>query len=294
MDIAATEAPPPLENLSALIEEALGSGYEDWTHWLPCDRAVAVPCSQAGPLEPFTHATARRAGWQWRIPLQHRTGNGYVYCSRFVSDDEARQVLLDNLDGEAEGEPRLLRFVSGRRRRFWKRNCVALGLAAGFMEPLESTSIHLVQSGLSRLIDLFPDRRFEAGGIERYNRLTTFEYERIRDFLILHYHANHRDDGEFWAGRRNMDIPESLRGKMDDFRATGRIHRIADELFTEVAWLQVLVGQGVEAQAYHSMADLPTRQQLAGFLGGLRQAIEGAVAGLGTHRDYIARNRAAR
>lgn len=271
-----------------LIEEALGTGYDDWTHWLPCDRAVAVPSASVEPLTPYTRSTARAAGWQWRIPLQHRVGNGHVYCSEYMTDDEAASILLDGLDGRAEAEPRLLRFTTGMRRKVWNRNCVALGLASGFMEPLESTSIHLVQSGLQRLIGLFPDRGFAETDIEEYNRQTRFEYERIRDFLILHYHANERD-GEFWRGRRELEVPDTLAGKMALFRSGGRIYRNADELFKEIGWLQVLVGQGIVPDSYHPLADLPTDEQLDGFLSDIRTLIGRAVDGMPSHRDFMDR-----
>ena len=270
-----------------LIEQALETGYEDWTHWLPCDRAVAVPCESVEPLTPYTQSIARKAGWQWRIPLQHRIGNGHVYCSEYMSDDEATSTLLDNLDGKAEAEPRLLRFTTGMRKKMWNRNCVALGLASGFMEPLESTSIHLVQSGLSRLISLFPDKGFAAVDIDEYNSQSRFEFERIRDFLILHYHANKRTDSEFWVGRREMQVPGELQHRMELFRHSGRIYRDAEELFTEVAWLQVMLGQGVNPRSYHPLADVLTEQQLQGFLSDLKRVVDHGVAGLPSHRAFI-------
>ncbi len=275
-----------------LIEGALHTGYDDWTHLLPCDRAVAVPCEPAEPITPYTRAIARPAGWQWRIPLQSRIGNGHVYCSRFLSDDEATAILLNNLDGTATAEPRPLRFTTGRRKKFWNRNCVALGLASGFMEPLESTSIHLVQSGLSRLINLFPDRGFEPTLVEEYNRQCTFEFERIRDFLVLHYYAN-RNDGEFWKERRELDIPDSLAEKIDMFSASGAIVRRGEELFTEFAWLQVLVGQGVMPRAHHPLADAVSDDQLRQFLSDLRRVIDGTLARIPPHASFIAENCAA-
>jgi tryptophan halogenase len=277
-----------------LIEEALETGYEDWSLWLPCDRAVAVASGSSGPLRPFTQATARAAGWQWRIPLQHRTGNGHVYASHYMSDDEAVSILLSNLDGEPAGEPRLLKFTTGRRRKFWNRNCVALGLAGGFMEPLESTSIHLIQTGISRLLEYFPRRGFDRVEIDEYNRRCIWEFERIRDFLILHYHLNERTDSAFWIDRRELPIPAELHRRMDLFRANGRIHREFDELFTEVAWLQVMLGQGIVPAGYHPLADRVTTDQLNGFLGNIKRIIGSAVDKLPTHDDWVSRNCAAR
>ncbi len=191
-----------------LIEQALKTGYEDYSHWLPCDRAVAVPCESSGPLTPYTRATAHAAGWRWRIPLQHRVGNGSVYCSRFVSDDEATAGLLANLDGKPLAEPRLLRFTTGRRKKFWNRNCIALGLASGFLEPLESTSIHLIQSGVTQLAAVFPDMSFDPADAAEYNRLQIQEFERVRDFIILHYKLSSRDDAPLWRHCRQMAVPE--------------------------------------------------------------------------------------
>lgn len=277
-----------------LIEQALKTGYEDWTHWLPCDRAVVVPSAPTEKMRPYTQSNARPAGWQWRIPLQHRTGNGHVYCSSYIGDDEARRILLDNLESEALDDPRILRFATGRRRKFWNRNCVAIGLASGFMEPLESTSIHLVQSALSRLLTMFPDRRFSEVDIAEYNRQTEFEYERIRDFLILHYYANERTNSEFWLECAQMDIPETLREKIDLFRSNGRIVREGDELFTEVAWLQVFIGQGIVPEGHHPMANMLSDEQLADFLTKIREVVAKGVTILPLHRDYIASHCAAK
>jgi tryptophan halogenase len=276
-----------------LIEEALQTGYEDWSLWLPCDRAVAVPCASVKPLVPYTQAIARRAGWQWRIPLQHRIGNGYVYASDYISDDEAASVLLANLDGEALAEPRLLKFKTGRRKRFWNRNCVALGLASGFMEPLESTSIHLIQTGVSRLLEYFPRLGFDQVEIDEYNRRCTWEFERIRDFLIVHYHVNERTDSPFWSDRREHPIPAELHRRIDLFRANGRIHREFDELFTEVAWLQVMTGQGIAPRGYHPLADRVNAKALEGFLANIKRIIGAEVGKLPGHEDFIRRHCAA-
>jgi tryptophan halogenase len=270
-----------------LIEEALQSGYEDWSHWLPCDRAVAVQSESAGPLLPYTQATAREAGWQWRIPLQQRVGNGHVYCSDYISDDEATDVLLSNLDGKPLTDPRVLEFTVGHRRKFWNRNCVALGLASGFIEPLESTAIHLVQSGVKRLLDLFPDKGFSPAIIDEYNRQCTFEFERIRDFIILHYHANERDDTAFWVDRREMAIPDSLSKRIELFRSTGRIPDNGKDLFKTDAWLQVMVGQRILPECYHPMADIPPDEQLRKFFAEIRRVISHNSSVFPDHQRYI-------
>jgi tryptophan halogenase len=247
-----------------LIEGAMAAGFEDWSHWLPCDRALAVPCELGGDDQPLTRSTARGAGWQWRIPLQHRIGNGYVYSSEHISDDEAAATLLANLDGAPLGDPRPLRFQAGHRRRAWAGNVVALGLAGGFLEPLESTSIHLVQSGIARLMTMFPTRRFDQPEIDRFNAETIREYLDIRDFLILHYSATERDDSPFWNRCRTLELPEGLAYKIAMFRRNGRIFREHEELFTETSWLAVMVGQGVNAAGYHPVADLlPDAETLA-------------------------------
>ncbi|MFC5524741.1 tryptophan halogenase family protein [Rhodanobacter ginsengisoli] len=271
-----------------LIEGALKTGYDDWTQWLPCDRALAVASERVGPMRPYTQASARTAGWQWRIPLQHRSGNGHVYCSRFVSDDEATAQLLANLEGAPLADPRPLRFTTGMRRQSWNRNCVALGLSAGFMEPLESTSIHLIQSGVNRLLALFPDRHCDVALSTEYNRQTRFEYERIRDFLILHYKATERDDSPFWRQCAQMEIPESLARRIALFRGNGSIFREADELFTEVGWLQVLLGQGIEPQRHHPLADALDQDQLDEFLGNIRTLVGRAAGTLPPHERFVA------
>jgi tryptophan 7-halogenase len=273
-----------------LIEEALQTGYEDWSHWLPCNRAMAVPCASTDPLLPYTRSTARAAGWQWRIPLQHRTGNGYVYCSDYISDDEAAATLLANLDGEALGDPRPLRFTTGHRKKAWNKNVVSLGLAAGFMEPLESTSIHLVQEGISKLLALFPDRSFAAHERDEYNRLTQIQWENIRDFLILHYKANERDGLPFWDRCAAMPIPESLQRKIDLFSGNGRLFRYQDELFTDSNWTAVMIGQGLIPQKYDPLADVFDAQEVGQMLGRMTQLFHQAAHAMPTHAAFIDRH----
>ncbi|HEX5208535.1 MAG TPA: tryptophan halogenase family protein, partial [Steroidobacteraceae bacterium] len=276
-----------------LIEGALKSGFEDWREWLACDRALAIGSAPASPMPPYTQANARPAGWQWRIPLQHRTGNGHVYCSDFMSEDEAAAILLGSLDGEPLGDPRPLRFTSGVRRQIWLRNCVAIGLAAGFLEPLESTAIHLIQSGISRLLSLFPDRGFDAAIIEEYNRNTRREYEQVRDFLVLHYRTTERRDTPFWRRCAALPPPDGLRHKMEIFEATGQIFREGEELFTEHSWLQVMVGQGILPRRHHPLADNLPPEKLEEFLGNIRGLIGGAVGQMSSHERFIAEHCAA-
>jgi tryptophan halogenase len=277
-----------------LIEEALHTGYENWQHWLPCDRALAVPCASAPRLLPYTRSTAHRAGWQWRIPLQHRIGNGHVYCSGFIGDDEAADTLLSHLDGQALADPRPIRFTTGMRKQAWNRNVVAIGLASGFLEPLESTSIHLIQSSIQRLLDFFPDQGFHPVEVAEHNRQARFEFERIRDFVILHYKLNQRDDSEFWKACADMPIPDSLAHKIELYRARGRVLRVDQELFAEPAWLQVMEGQNLDCEAAHVLAALPGDDDTAEYLEGVRQVIAKCVEVMPTHEDYIARHCAAR
>src|ERR1700676_1654104 len=277
-----------------LIEAALHTGYEDWTHWLPCDRALAVPCEKAGPPTPFTRSTARAAGWQWRIPLQHRTGNGYVYSSAYISDDEAAATLLNNLDGRPLGEPRLLRFMTGKRKKFWNKNCVAIGLAGGFMEPLESTSIHLIQQAVALLLSFFPDQGFDPVPIDRFNKKATFEWQRIRDFLILHYHATERSDTPFSNYCRTMSVPSEWTGYMNLFRQAGRFYRENDELFAQTSWVQVMMGQRITPRSYHPLVDLLSDAELDEFLGNVKYVIGRCVDAMPPQEKFIARYCAAK
>ena len=270
-----------------LIEQTLKAGFEDWGHYLPCDRAYAVPCEHGGDRNPLTRSTARAAGWQWRIPLQHRMGNGYVYSSAHISDDEAAATLLANLDGVPLSDPRPLRFKAGHRKKAWDKNVVALGLAGGFLEPLESTSIHLVQTGLARLMTLFPTRDIAEADVDRYNRQMEQEYLDIRDFLILHYTATERDDSDFWRICRAIDQPEQLKRRIELFRANGRVFQEKDELFAVPSWLAVLEGQGIEARSYHPAADLLPDEETLTRLRHIREVVASTAAALPTQDQFL-------
>jgi tryptophan halogenase len=271
-----------------LIGQTMGTEYEDWTHWLPCDRAMAVPCARTDPLIPLTRSTARAPGWQWRIPLQHRTGNGLVYSSKHIDDDAAEALLLANLDGAQLANPNKLRFTTGKRRQMWVRNCVALGLAGGFLEPLESTSIHLVQSAAIRLVRLFPDSALDQATIDEFNRQSDFEWERVRDFIILHYWANERP-GEFWEYCRTMELPPTLQRKIDLWRSNGRVFREDDELFSEESWIQVFLGQGVVPRGYDPLVEIKSDAQIEQFLGNIAATIERCVDVMPTHAEYVSK-----
>ncbi|OFX06270.1 MAG: tryptophan halogenase [Alphaproteobacteria bacterium RIFCSPHIGHO2_12_FULL_63_12] len=270
-----------------LIEGALGAGFEDWSHWLPCDRAVAVPCEKVDGITPFTRSTARAAGWQWRIPLQHRTGNGYVYSSNYISDVDAARVLLENLDGVALADPRIIRFKAGRRRKCWDRNVVAIGLSTGFLEPLESTSLHLIQSGIAKLLSLFPDRDCDPGLAAQFNRLFAADMDNIKDFIILHYHAAPEKKDPLWEYCRHMPIPENLSQRIEDFRRSGRLMLGTDDLFKETSWVAVLHGQGIEAGSYHPLTDTLDSDLNAAQLAQIEQVIARSVPTLPLHEDAL-------
>ena len=276
-----------------LIGGALGVGYEDWSRWLLCDRALAVPCESVSPLTPYTRSTAREAGWQWRIPLQHRIGNGHVYSSSLTNDDAAADTLLANLDGRPLAELRPVRFAPGRRLKAWEGNVVAIGLSSGFLEPLESTSIHLIQTGILRLLALFPGRGFNRADIDEYNSQSQFEYEDVRDFIIAHYKVTKRRGQPFWDYVREMDVPDSLKERLDLFRSSARffVHGKA-ELFREESWVQVLLGQGIEAR-HDPIADLVSDEQAAAFLGDIAEVIADVARTMPDHAEFIARNCAA-
>ncbi len=272
-----------------LIEQALKTGYDDWSNFLPCNRAVAMPCNRddGSPPPPYTKATAHSAGWQWQVPLQHRNGNGHVYCSEFMEDDEAHDILVANLAGKPTAEPNFLRFVTGRRKKFWNKNVVALGLAAGFMEPLESTSIHLVNTGINKLIALLSLDGITQNQEDAFNRLTGKEYDRIRDFLILHYNATTRDDSEFWNYCRTMKVPESLTEKMELFRQNGQIFREDDELFTETSWAAVMMGQGIQMRGHGVIAGAVCDTGTNKELDEMEKSIRFLVQSMPTHEQFL-------
>ena len=271
-----------------LIEQVLQTGYDNWFEWLFCDRAVAVPSDKASSLTPYTRAIAHDAGWQWRIPLQHRTGNGLVYCSDYLSDDEASHRLLTHLDTTALAEPRVIPFKTGRRKKQWHKNVVAIGLSSGFLEPLESTSLHLIQQGITRLIKHLPNEGICQAEIAEYNRQSQFEFEKIRDFIILHYHLNQKT-APLWQRSRALKLPDSLSQKIELFKNTGKLFRTQDELFSEVAWHQVLMGQGVIPKSFHPLANGISDAQLNEFLNNLKQIINSGLSKLSTHEQFIKR-----
>jgi tryptophan halogenase len=272
-----------------LIQEALNTGYEDWTHWLPCDRAVAVPSDSFARIVPYTRSIAHDAGWQWQIPLQHRNGNGLVYSSQHYSDDEATARLLANVGSTPRAEPRVLRFKTGRRLQQWNRNVVSVGLSSGFLEPLESTSIHLIQAAVTRLIKHFPFRGLKDSELREYNRQSRIEFEHIRDFIIAHYYLNGRTDSEFWKQCRRMSIPDSLRERIQLFRDTAKVYREQDELFSEVAWVQIMIGQGVMPEDYHPMAAVVPDAAFAEMMANVRTIVHKPLPHVGTHEEFLRR-----
>lgn len=272
-----------------LIEGALHVGYDDWTHWLPCDRAIAVQTASVRPPIPYTRAIAHDAGWQWRIPLQHRQGNGIVYCSRYLEQDAALERLLNSVEGERLTEPNFIRFTTGARRKQWHRNCVAVGLSGGFMEPLESTSIHLIQRAILRIIRMLPLGEVSQFDIDEFNDQQLTDMVQIRDFLILHYKATDRRDSPFWRQCAAMEIPDTLQHKIDLFRETGRVFRKNEELFVENSWIQVMMGQGITPRSYHPIAGKLSSVELDGLLKNLRESVTRTVASLPEHHEYVAR-----
>ena len=274
-----------------LIEQALETGYEDWTHWLPCNRAVALPCNRddGSAPPPFTKATAHAAGWQWQVPLQHRNGNGHVYCDAYMSADEAHGILVNNIAGKPTADPNHLRFVTGRRKKFWNKNVVALGLSAGFMEPLESTSIHLINTGLNKLIAVLALEGINKTQEDTFNRLTAKEYARIRDFLILHYNATERTDSEFWNYCRTMSVPDTLTEKIELFKMNGQIFREEDELFTETSWAAVMMGQRIAMGGHNPVADTLDLPSTTSELDEMEKSIRFLVQQMPGHGEYLQR-----
>ncbi len=272
-----------------LIEDTLQIGYEDWSEWLPTNSALAVQTTSTGPAIPYTRAVAHQAGWRWQIPLQHRVGNGLVYCDEFMSDDEARQTLLDQVEGEPLTEPRKIRYVTGRRRKTWSRNCVALGLASGFVEPLESTSIHLIMIGITRLLQLFPFGDDIDALRDRYNAMSRTELEKIRDFIILHYHQTERQDTPFWQRCRSMDVPDSLRARIELFRENAHAYQGSDDLFRVDSWVQVLLGQRLQPRGYHHLAQLMPAEHLQKAMTDLKGNIDTAISTMPSHQAFLDR-----
>lgn len=272
-----------------LLGDALGVDYEDWAHWLPCDTAQAVACERTGDLLPYTKSTAKTAGWQWRIPTQHRTGNGHIYCSSMMDDETAIDSLLADLDGPALGSPRKIRFRTGCRTRFWDKNCIAIGLSGGFLEPLESTSLYLIQEGISKFISLFPSKNMPTAIRDEYNRQLTQKFEQVRDFIILHYKATERDDSEFWNYCRTMSVPDSLTRKIELFREAGRIFRYEDELFSKPSWVAVLLGQNILPKTTDPIVEGVPEEQVERSLGSMKAAMNNAVMKMETHQAFLNR-----
>ncbi|MFG6490291.1 DUF6445 family protein [Roseateles sp. BYS78W] len=272
---------------SLLLGETLGVPFESWSHWLPCDSALAVQTTRVGEPVPYTRSIAHPWGWQWRIPLQHRVGNGVVYSSKHVSDDEAKAALLANVEGEVLREPRVIRFTPGQREQVWKKNCVAIGLSSGFLEPLESTSIHLIQKGLTRLVELFPTDGIRQSDVDEYNQQSREAIEVIRDFIILHYHVTNRDDTPFWRGCRDMDVPPLLKHRIQHFRDTARIMLRQGELFAENSWVQVMMGQGIQPASHHPITRNMDDRTLSDFLGGIRKEVARTMMKLPKHQQFI-------
>ncbi|MER2493284.1 tryptophan halogenase family protein [Catenovulum sediminis] len=270
-----------------LINQKLGTGFDDWSHWLPCDRAIAVPSERHEKTAPYTRSIAHEAGWQWRIPLQHRNGNGLVYSSRYYSDDEAQHILLNNLDTKALGEPKLIKFKTGRTRKQWNKNVVAVGLSSGFLEPLESTSIYLVQAAVVRLLKFFPHAGIDDTQVAEYNRQSKLEYELIRDFIILHYYVTDRDDSQFWRDMQNLEVPKRLQDKIDLFKANGTITHEDLDIFWEASWVQVMLGQGLKPNDYHPLANQFSQDKLQEILSNMKKAKYAPVAQMPEHDQFI-------
>ena len=270
-----------------LMEQTLKTGYEDWTHWLPCDSAIAIQTESVRAPVPYTRSIARDSGWQWRIPLQSRVGNGLVYSSQYQSDDNALQTLLGNIEGPVRTEPNPIKFTTGQRALHWNKNCVAIGLSGGFIEPLESTSIHLIQRAVIRLMQMFPYDGIRDPDVAEFNRQMKQETEHIRDFIILHYHVTNRRDTDFWRYVSSMSLPDSLEHRIDLFKQTGRVFQMPDELFSENSWVQVMLGQGITPEQYHPIVNMMSDRELEGFLSEIKRNVKAKVGQLPSHSDFI-------
>ncbi|MFT6407827.1 MAG: tryptophan halogenase [Arenicella sp.] len=270
-----------------LIEQTLHTGYDDWSHWLPMNSAIAVQTETVRDPIPYTRSMAREAGWQWRIPLQSRVGNGLVFCDRYLSDDKATQSLLDNIEGKPTNDPRVIKFKTGMRRKHWNKNCIAIGLSSGFIEPLESTSIHLIQRSITRLMQMFPYDGIRQPDVNEFNSQMEFEILNIRDFIILHYNVTNRDDTPFWRFCKSMEVPESLKHRIELFKQTGRVFHVPTELFAENSWTQVMLGQGLMPEQYHPIVNMMSDEELKTFLSGIDQTVTNLVGQLPSHLDFI-------
>jgi len=273
---------------SLLLGETLGTGFEDWSKWLPCDSAIAVQTRSVAEPIPYTRSIARDAGWQWRIPLQSRVGNGLVFCSKYLSDEQATQTLLNNVEGETLTEPRVIKFRTGQRTQHWNKNVIALGLAGGFVEPLESTAIHMVQSGILRLLRMFPFDGINEPYVNEFNKQMSDEFLFIRDFIVLHYHVTEREDTEFWRHCKTMEIPESLQHRIDMFKRTGSVFHKVGDLFAENSWTQVMLGQGLMPEQYHPIVDMMSDKELKGFMNSIKSSVDHLVGQLPSHQKFIA------
>ncbi|GGP45968.1 tryptophan halogenase [Shewanella algicola] len=270
-----------------LIEQTLNTGFEDWSHWLPCDSAIAVQTEAVQQPIPYTRSIAHQSGWQWRIPLQTRTGNGLVFCSKFISDADATELLLNNIEGQPINQPRVIKFKTGTRRQHWHKNCVAVGLSAGFLEPLESTSIHMIQRSIVRLLQLFPAHDVIQADVDEFNQQTKIEMDNIRDFIILHYKVTDREDSRFWRYCKNMPIPASLQHRIDMFSQSGKVYKYGNELFGESSWIQVMMGQGLIPKEYHPIVDLMEPAELQSFLNNIKATVKRKVDTLPVHHDFV-------
>jgi len=273
--------------IGLLIDKTLQTGYDDWSHYLPCDAAVAVQTRSVEEPIPYTRSIARESGWQWRIPLQHRVGNGFVFCSKYMTDEQATETLLNNIEGEPLTKPRVIKFRTGQRHRHWNKNCIALGLAAGFLEPLESTSIHLIQRGIIRLLQLFPTEGIREPDVDEFNTQMKEEFLFVRDFIVLHYHVTEREDTPFWHHCKTMEIPQTLQHRIDLFKQSGRIFQKSNDVFAENSWSQVMLGQGLMPEQYHPIVNMMSDEELKGFLNGIKASVDKMVEQLPTHQQFI-------